>query len=225
MHFQVARGNQGRSDWQPELGAEKESGEQREVEHRFLVHTVASVGSGGVPLDRVIVLCSNACGRSRLSQPPPSSPTQPAAMATPTVAEVFDELATKFDLEPPVRTWLTAQDGLGATKLDDFIFAASSPADISKMIEAAKPSNKFLQTSRLRQAWEACGQAKKDEAELVKKGLDESDLDKLLEQPVLDDLAARFWSRYKMAYPPEIAPSDLMISRISRELDKRLSSV
>jgi hypothetical protein len=64
------------------------------------------------------------------------------------------------------------------------------------------------------------------EREVVKmRGLNEVDLDQLLMQPELDSLEDRFWARYRQTWPPDVAPSDLLVSRISRELSKRMLSV
>ena len=52
-------------------------------------------------------------------------------------------------------------------------------------------------------------------------GQDTMDMDDLLTASVLDDIGARHWARYKMTWPPEIAPADILISRIVRELEKR----
>ena len=53
------------------------------------------------------------------------------------------------------------------------------------------------------------------------------DMDDLLTASVLDDIEARHWNwdRYKMTWPPEIAPADVLISRIVRELEKCTLSV
>ena len=50
-------------------------------------------------------------------------------------------------------------------------------------------------------------------------------MDDLLATSVLDDIEARHWARYKMTWPPDIAPSDTVISWIVGELEKRTLSV
>ena len=60
---------------------------------------------------------------------------------------------------------------------------------------------------------------------MKRKGADEQDLDTMLSQQELDSLDAKFFQRYKMTWPPEFAPGDLLVSRISKELSKRLLSV
>ena len=50
-------------------------------------------------------------------------------------------------------------------------------------------------------------------------------MDDLLAASVLDDIETRHWARYKMTWPPALAPSDTLISRIVREIKKRTLSV
>ena len=38
------------------------------------------------------------------------------------------------------------------------------------------------------------------------------DMDDLLTASALDDIEARHWARYRMTWPPEIAPADTLIS-------------
>ena len=157
----------------------------------------------------------------------PSAPPAMAAVQPTTQArdEAFDQLKEQFDLEPKVREWLTSDTGLAARSLSDFLHAASSEAEVKALVDAAGAENKLLATSRLRQAWVSLKRARDQDEIIQRRGADESDLDQLLAQPVLDDLEARFWSRYHMSYPPDVAPADLVVSRACRELDKRLLSV
>ena len=142
-----------------------------------------------------------------------------------TVASQFDELQVKFGIDAKTRAWLTAEEGLNASSIMDFLHAAASETDVQKMVEAAQADNVFLATSRLRQAWLSLRKAEEEVASIKRRGLDETDLDTLLAQPVLDDIAARHWARYKQTWPPELAPADLLVSRISREISKRMLSV
>ena len=86
----------------------------------------------------------------------------------------FDKLQADFGLDDDVRKWLTASDGLGATCLDDFVFAAAVESDIGAMADAAQATNKLLMTSRLRQAWLSLKKAKEEQELLMKRGADES---------------------------------------------------
>ena len=45
-------------------------------------------------------------------------------------------------------------------------------------------------------------------------------MDELLAASVLEDIEARHWARYKMTWPPGIAPADTQVFRIAREIEK-----
>ena len=79
--------------------------------------------------------------------------------------------------------------------------------------------------ARLRRAWKSLRQTKEEQEAVKRKGVDETDLDILLPQPELDTIAARHWARYKLTWPPDIQPSDLLISRVTKEVEKRVLSV
>ena len=55
-----------------------------------------------------------------------------------------------------------------------------------------------------------------------RRGADDHDLDSLLPQSDLDDMENRAWKRYKVSFSPEREPCDALVSRIAKELDKRL---
>ena len=145
-------------------------------------------------------------------------------MANPDAVRLFKELGAQFDLDPTVTTWLTAPSGLAAKKLDDLPYACNEDS-IDKLVKAAKPSNLILSISRLRQVWRSLKKARDEEDVIKRAGQDTMDMDNLLTASVLDDIEARHWARYKMTWPPEIAPAAALISRIFRELEKRTLSV
>ena len=65
-----------------------------------------------------------------------------------------------------------------------------------------------------------------DQARVIRKrGGDPTNFDEIRHQDDLDDLAMVFWSRHEMASPPEINPGDMMVSRLHRDITKRLLSV
>ena len=146
-------------------------------------------------------------------------------MAQPPAFEQFQKLGAQFDLEPKVTEWLTSESGLGAKTLDDFLHAASSDLEVAALAQAAEPKNVMLATSRLRQAWQSLKRSRDDENVIRRSGMDATDLDELLATPILEDIEARHWARYKMSWPPEVAPADALVSRLVRELDKRALSV
>ena len=144
-------------------------------------------------------------------------------MASP--QDIFTELGRKYDCDEKVISWMTHADGLAAKNLDAFIYAITTEAEVAGIVEATGVTNKFAQTSRIRQAWLALRKGKEEEASLKRKVADENDLDVLLPQPNVDSIADIFWDRYKIAYTPDVEPSDLLISRIVKEIEKRLLSL
>ena len=144
-------------------------------------------------------------------------------MAAATTEAAFEELERKFMWEPAVTKWMTDPAGLAAKTLDDFLHLTIP--DLDKVVEQSQCQNKLQQGSRLRQAHLSLKGAA-DAAEILKKkGMDDSDLDQLLPKHDLDDLTEMHYNRYHMTWPSTIAPSDLLVSRISREIEKRLLSV
>ena len=102
----------------------------------------------------------------------------------------------------------------------DFTFLTE--AELPKLLEKVRVSNALQQTSRLRQAWAGMKAAELDREQLKRKRADDVDLDELLRQEDLDDLADVFHARYHMKWPNDTMPSDAIVSRISKELSKRL---
>ena len=49
-----------------------------------------------------------------------------------------------------------------------------------------------------------------------------ADLDSLLEESELRDAKQAFWRRYRLRFPAEVHPGDAVVSRVSRELSKRM---
>ena len=145
-------------------------------------------------------------------------------MANPEAVKIFKQLAEQFDIDQKVTSWLTAPNGLAAKNLDDLLYACNEDG-IDKLVEAAKPTNIMLATSRLRQAWRSLKKARDEDDVIKRAGQDTMDMDELLQASVLDDIEARHWARYKMTWPPEIAPADTLVSRVVRELEKRTLSV
>ena len=142
------------------------------------------------------------------------------------VDTAFDALQAKYNIGAEFRAWLTSSTGLAATQVTDFTYAVAVEADIDKMISAANvpTEKKWAETSRVRQAWVALRKKQEEEDKIKARGRDDTDLDAVLPQPDLDSLADQFYLRYKVTHPPWMAPSDLVVSRIFKELDKRLLS-
>jgi hypothetical protein len=147
------------------------------------------------------------------------------------VTQQFQDMGSKFGLDVKVVEWLLETAGLGAIALKDFLFCvrdAAEIADLTTVIMKAKQideSEKWNVTSRIRQAWISLKEAQDQASVVRKRGVDQTDLDELLHQDDLDDLQGMFWNRHKMMFPPEINPGDMLVSRLHREVTKRLLSV
>ena len=147
-------------------------------------------------------------------------------MAIPLVRQAFEELAVQFGLEPSFAEWAVDPQGLGAASVNDFIFAADGEAGIGALVNTIpNVANKLLMTSRLRQTWRALRDATEAQEALKRKRVDDTDLDALLQQQVLDTLQDQFHARYHLTLPPHLAPADALVSRLAKELEKRVLSV
>ena len=82
----------------------------------------------------------------------------------------------------------------------------------------------LLQMARVRRAWSAVRlylqQAGQDRSKVAL-----ADLDSMLGDSELRDVETAFWQRYKLRFPSEVHPSDTVVSRVSRELAKRMLCV
>ena len=63
------------------------------------------------------------------------------------------------------------------------------------------------------------------QAEQGRSKVELSDLDSLLADDELRDVKVAFWKRYHQRFPPEVHPSDSTVSRVSREMAKRVLCV
>ena len=81
-----------------------------------------------------------------------------------------------------------------------------------------------IQTARLRRTWAAL-KVYFQHADAGRVKVAESDLDDLLGESDLRDMKQSFWRRYKTRFPPELCPSDSTLSRVTRELNKRMLCV
>lgn len=52
-----------------------------------------------------------------------------------------------------------------------------------------------------------------------------TDLDTILPEGELRDAKVLFWRRYKLRFPTELHPADSTVSRVAREMDKRMLCV
>ena len=177
-------------------------------------------------LSRVAAVVAQAYSVTTLPLRPVSCHAmQPASISVPAN---FTELGEHYKLHKDITDFMVAPEpgGLGLESMADFadLFTCEKDADaVMQRIVSQKDSARML--SRLRQAWRGVKRALDAGLELAKKSADCDDLDKLLDQPVLEDLRTQVWKRYKSAWPPEITPGDGLISRVFREIAARLLSV
>jgi hypothetical protein len=145
-------------------------------------------------------------------------------------AQVFAAMAVQFRWDPRVSTHFTgaAGDQFNWVEINDFIFAAANEDEVKILVDAVPEltaAEKLTQTSRVRQAWASLREAMKSTTEQRRRGLDEVDLDALLSERELGEIGDQFWDRYKVSYPPHLDPADTGVSRLNREIGKRLLTV
>ncbi len=139
----------------------------------------------------------------------------------------FEELATNFKLSEAVRDylWKEPPSGLGLESVADLEYFANTGEDVDKIVAKIGVDDAVRQGARLKRAWMALKQAAAEELEVKKRGSVAVDLDELLPQPELDSMRNMFWARHKIPYPPHMEPSDAVVSRLQRELSKRMLTV
>ena len=138
-------------------------------------------------------------------------------MASP--REIFTTLAAKFKFdEKIVQRFL---DHLA--NLADFRYYIQDEAEVEKaFVEGIDGlANPKLQVARVRHAWAACiAEDKVGEVRKQTEAKKDEDEDAILPADKLDSLKALFWDRYHVNPLPDEWPSDRLLSRLSKSLDK-----
>ena len=113
---------------------------------------------------------------------------------------------------------------VGMTGLYDFRFYFGNESEVPVFVAAAgfQAPEAGIQVARVRAAWTSIRMAAV-EREFSKSSTASVEMDDLLSDELLLDTRSRFWRRYKMRC--HIMPSDALLSRCFREIDKRLLSV
>jgi hypothetical protein len=114
---------------------------------------------------------------------------------------------------------------IGLTTYDDFRCFFNGKSDFQGLIigkATLAPGNIILPqpgkwASRLRQIWESLVKARTDSQDVVTKGSEAQDLDKLLDQKPLADLHLAFWERYHLKFVSALTPGDPLVSRKKKE--------
>jgi len=111
--------------------------------------------------------------------------------------------------------------------LEDFRYYFAEEKEIDAFVAAEaslQGADQRIQVARVRRAWAAVRQngVRKENRNTVSSV---AELDDLLEEGTLREVKVQFWKRYKMKFPVEVSPSDQLLSRCYREMDKRLLTV
>jgi hypothetical protein len=136
----------------------------------------------------------------------------------------FTALATEFAFDDKVkRLFLEGQ----METLEDFRYYFADEKEIDNFVATEKTlvgAEQRLQIARVRRAWAAVRQngLRKENRNTVSSV---AELDDLLEEATLREVKVQFWKRYKAKYPVEVIPSDQLLSRCYREMEKRLLTV
>ncbi|CAE7730172.1 unnamed protein product [Symbiodinium sp. CCMP2592] len=134
----------------------------------------------------------------------------------------LDTLSLNFSLAPEIQARLLS-DGL--SHLEELRFFFDNEEHVGRWVAKLSLGDKtMLETSRLRRAWAAVrlyfSTSEQDRSKVAL-----TDLDTLLEDSELRDVKLAFWKRYRMRFPAEVHPADSLLSRVSREINKRMLCV
>ena len=146
-------------------------------------------------------------------------PPPPAARA------IFDKLAADFNFDAKLVDKFLA---LGLSGLHDFRYFVHSEEEIEAAFVTGVDGlpNPRLQVARLRHAWTSCvANEKVDEVKKQKEAGREEDEDAPLPALKINTMKDQFWHRYHLCLTPEEWPSEKLISKLSKALDKRTLEV
>ena len=103
--------------------------------------------------------------------------------------------------------------------LDDlrFFFSTEDEVDQFTARTGLKDDALRLQSARMKKAWFSLRQLGRERDSLPSQS-SRTELDDLLGEGDLKMVKTSFWRRYKLRFPPEVHPSDQLISRSYREL-------
>ena len=139
-----------------------------------------------------------------------------------TIQETMESLGLNFSLDPVVTKALLATK---IQNLEEFRFLFEDESKVDTFLAKLQLGDeRLIQGSRLRRAWTAVTLYYKNQDQDRSK-ISVSDLDTMLADTELRDVKSNFWVRYRMRFPPEVHPADATLSRISRELSKRMLCV
>ena len=135
------------------------------------------------------------------------------------IRTALNVLALNFSLNDKVVEELLK---VGVRNLEEFRFLFEDEAKVGAFVaKIGLGDEATIQTARLRRAWTATrvyfSQVEQDRSKVAL-----ADLDSLLEESELRDAKQAFWRRYRLRFPAKVRPSDAVVSRVSRELSRRM---
>ena len=147
-------------------------------------------------------------------------------MPAPAAARViFEKLAADFSFDLKLVDKFLA---LGLTNLSDFRFFVHSETEIEAAFVTGVEglTNPRVQVARLRHAWSSCvANEKVDEAKKQQAASKEEDEEAPLPAPKLATMKDVFWARYHLCLTPEEWPSDRLVSKLFKAVEKRTLEV
>jgi hypothetical protein len=139
-----------------------------------------------------------------------------------TAKETFEAMAVQFDFDPRIAQAILDH---GVTDLETFSWLFTKPEEVGPaLVDQFKDVDKPLaQVAKVRRAWAAC-KAYVSSREASRSKAATEDLDEVLAGKDLAGIKNAFFRRYRMTYPPDLLPSDRLVSRLYREIQKRWMS-
>ena len=135
----------------------------------------------------------------------------------------FEAIATAFAYPEPITKALLAA---GLRTLEDFRYSMTTLEDVDAWFEKQKfdKENALVNKARLKMAWDSLRKqlAVKDNFNMR---VDVEDIDAIMDAAELCNLKDLFWARHKITFPSYLQPSDALVSRCYREINKRLLQV
>ena len=144
-----------------------------------------------------------------------------AAATAASAAAVFTELCTRFQLEDAVKEQIIAT---GVSTLSEFRHFVTQSSELEGAFITpiqANLANARLQLARLRNCWSAVCTAESQREGRASSTPLQLDEDDLLPSAQLTNIRDVFWARYKLVFPPEFTPSDRLLTKAQRALQKR----
>ena len=139
-----------------------------------------------------------------------------------TIQATLEALALNFTLDEGI---VQALLKCKIQSLKEFWFLFNTEEQIQVWVsKLGLGEESMVQTARLRRAWNAVSLCYR-QSEQDRSRVSVEDLDALLADGELRETKVAFWRRYRLRFPPEVHPSDSTVSRVSREMAKRMLCV